>query len=56
MNKLIRRWRYGIQYGCGRCHHGVRDHYDSYYSCQKCNCKAYSIDRILWWKVLFGIY
>ena len=60
MKKLIRRWIKGIKYGCGRCHHPWFYHITPIVmndcDCDLCNCKEYSIERIVWWKVLFNIY
>jgi len=60
MRKLIRRWIKGMKYGCGRCHHDYFYHIipitHSHKTCDLCNCKEYSINRIVWWKVLFNIY
>jgi hypothetical protein len=60
MGKLLRRWRKGIRRGCGRCHHDWFYHITpithSPKKCDKCNCKTYSIERVVWWKVLFNVY
>ena len=65
MRKLLRRWIKGIRYGCGRCHHPYFYHIkgEEYGNqsgkmkdCDLCNCKKYSIERVVWWKVLFNIY
>lgn len=45
----IQRRRFGVSYGCGRCHHGHifhRDfHKDTPCSIRGCPCKAYSTER-----------
>ena len=60
MRKLLRRWIKGKRYGCGRCHHAWYYHITEITlkdkDCDKCNCKHYSIERVVWWKVLFDIY
>jgi len=60
MRKLIRRFRKGITFGCGRCHHPWFDHITPIThepkECDNCDCKEYSIERVKWWKVLFNIY
>ena len=38
-------WRYGSNYGCGRCHHGV-NHHPAYGACKHCCCPEYSIERL----------
>jgi hypothetical protein len=47
----IQRWKFGEQYGCGRCHHGVVFHQSvphTYVPCtvKGCPCKQYSIQRV----------
>ncbi len=60
MKKIIRRFIKGIQFGCGRCHHDYFYHIENETNnpkdCDKCKCKAYSVERVKWWKVLFNIY
>ncbi len=36
-------WRYGINYGCGRCHHAQWLHGNG---CSKCFCGNYVIERM----------
>ena len=36
-------WRYGRDYGCGRCHHA--HHLHGPFGCRKCCCHAYRIER-----------
>jgi hypothetical protein len=44
------RWRFGVSYGCGRCHHAHVRHYDNPQGTgcvvHGCPCSAYSIERV----------
>jgi hypothetical protein len=46
------RWRYGVSYGCGRCHHGHTYHLTGREGvCRHCTvvgcpCQEYSIERV----------
>jgi hypothetical protein len=41
------RWRYGVNYGCGRCHHAVWFHI-GHGQCNhgNCPCREYHIGRV----------
>ncbi len=41
----IQRRKFGINYGCGRCHHGHIFHDGGNCSVKGCPCKSYSIER-----------
>ena len=54
MIKLFRRWRYGISYGCGYCHHSSDLHGSKFANdCKKCGCLEYHTVRQDWWILLF---
>lgn len=42
-------WRWGKDYGCGRCHHGYIDHQVRCLRCVRCVCQEYSIERLSPW-------
>lgn len=43
-------WRYGRDFGCGRCHHPHKAHDRGIavgcHACSQCSCVEYSIERL----------